>query len=49
MVLVAALVSSSLPPPESVADAFLQLALPECQRNGDVVDASDLTDTQSQA
>jgi len=40
---------TTLPPPESVADAFLQLALPECQRNGDVVDASDLTDTQSQA
>ena len=40
---------TTLPPPESVADAFLQLALPECQRNGDVVDASDLTATQSQA
>jgi NAD(P)-dependent dehydrogenase (short-subunit alcohol dehydrogenase family) len=38
-----------LPPPESVAEAFLQLALPECERNGDVVDASALTDTQSQA
>ena len=29
-----------LPPPESVADAFLTLALPECTRNGDVVMAS---------
>jgi NAD(P)-dependent dehydrogenase (short-subunit alcohol dehydrogenase family) len=29
-----------LPPPESVADAFLALALPECTRNGDVVMAS---------
>ena len=29
-----------LPPPESVADAFLTLALPECTRNDDVVMAS---------
>jgi NAD(P)-dependent dehydrogenase (short-subunit alcohol dehydrogenase family) len=29
-----------LPPPESVADAFLALALPECTRNGEVVLAS---------
>ena len=29
-----------LPPPESVADAFLTLALPECTRNGDVVMAA---------
>jgi NAD(P)-dependent dehydrogenase (short-subunit alcohol dehydrogenase family) len=29
-----------LPPPESVADAFLALALPECTRNGDVVMAA---------
>jgi NAD(P)-dependent dehydrogenase (short-subunit alcohol dehydrogenase family) len=39
----------TLPPPESVADAFLRLALPECRRNGEVVDAGDLLDTQSQA
>jgi NAD(P)-dependent dehydrogenase (short-subunit alcohol dehydrogenase family) len=39
----------TLPPPESVADAFLQLALPECRRNGAVVSASDLADTQSRA
>ena len=29
-----------LAPPESVADAFLALALPECSRNGEVVMAS---------
>ena len=28
---------SLLPPPESVADAFLALSLPECTRNGEVV------------
>ena len=39
----------ALPPPESVADAFLLLALPECQRNGEIVNASDLADTQSRA
>ena len=39
----------TLPPPESVADAFLQLALPECERNGEVVNASDLADTLSWA
>ena len=32
-----------LPPPESVADAFLALALPECTRNGEVVAASALS------
>ena len=26
-----------LPPPESIADAFLELALPECTRNGEIV------------
>jgi len=31
---------SRLPPPDSVADAFLALALPECTRNGEVVLAS---------
>ena len=31
---------SRLPRPESVADAFLALALPECTRNGEVVMAS---------
>ncbi len=39
----------ALPPPESVAEAFVQLALPECKRNGEVVNASDLADTQSRA
>jgi len=38
----------ALPPPESVAEAFVQLALPECERNGEVVDAGNLSDTQSQ-
>ena len=28
-----------LPPPESVTDAFLALALPECTRNGEILDA----------
>jgi len=31
---------SRLLPPESIADAFLALALPECTRNGEVVMAS---------
>jgi len=39
----------TLPPPESVAEAFVQLALPECERNGEVVDAGTFTDTQSRA
>ena len=39
----------TLPPPDSVAEAFVQLALPECTRNGEVVDASDLADTLSRA
>jgi NAD(P)-dependent dehydrogenase (short-subunit alcohol dehydrogenase family) len=30
---------SLLPPPESVADAFLELALPECTLNGELVTA----------
>src|SRR5438874_2834669 len=32
--------ASRLPPPESVTDAFLALALPECTRSGEVVMAS---------
>jgi NAD(P)-dependent dehydrogenase (short-subunit alcohol dehydrogenase family) len=39
----------TLPPPETVAEAFVQLALPDCARNGEVVNASDLIDTESQA
>ena len=31
---------AALPSPESVTDAFLALALPECTRNGEVVMAS---------
>ena len=38
----------TLPPPESVTEAFVQLALPGCERNGEVVNASDLRDTESQ-
>jgi NAD(P)-dependent dehydrogenase (short-subunit alcohol dehydrogenase family) len=39
----------TLPPPESVTEAFVQLALDACERNGDIVNAGDLADTQSQA
>jgi NAD(P)-dependent dehydrogenase (short-subunit alcohol dehydrogenase family) len=39
----------TLPPPESVAQAFVQLALDDCTRNGEVVNASDLADTVSRA
>ena len=39
----------TLPAPETVAEAFVQLALDTCTRNGEVIDASDLTDTQSRA
>jgi NAD(P)-dependent dehydrogenase (short-subunit alcohol dehydrogenase family) len=38
----------TLPPPESVAEAFVRLALPEWDRNGEIIAASDLNDTQSQ-
>jgi len=38
-----------LPPPESVAEAFVRLALDECELNGQIVDAGELADTQSQA
>jgi NAD(P)-dependent dehydrogenase (short-subunit alcohol dehydrogenase family) len=38
----------TLPPPESVTEAFVRLALPNCDRNGEVVNASDLLDTESQ-
>jgi NAD(P)-dependent dehydrogenase (short-subunit alcohol dehydrogenase family) len=40
---------AALPPPESVADAFLDLAMPECDRNGEIVEASGLADTLSRA
>lgn len=39
----------TLPPPESVAEAFVRLALPEWDRNGEIIAASDLNDTVSQA
>ncbi len=38
----------TLPPPESVAEAFVRLALPEWDKNGEIIAASDLNDTQSQ-
>ena len=38
-----------LPPPESVAAAFVELALDDGARNGEVVNASDLLDTLSRA
>jgi len=38
-----------LPPPETVTEAFVQLALDECEHNGDVINANDLADTQSRA
>ncbi|HTW54648.1 MAG TPA: SDR family NAD(P)-dependent oxidoreductase [Stellaceae bacterium] len=39
----------NLPPPETVVEAFVQLALDECERNGEIINASDLADTQSRA
>jgi NAD(P)-dependent dehydrogenase (short-subunit alcohol dehydrogenase family) len=39
----------NLPPPETVAEAFVELALDSSPRNGEVVNASDLVDTQSRA
>ena len=30
-----------LPPPESVSDAFLSLAIPECIRNGEILNVGD--------
>ena len=39
---------ATLPPPETVAEAFVRLALPDWDRNGEIVAASDLNDTQSQ-
>ncbi|HTQ32647.1 MAG TPA: SDR family NAD(P)-dependent oxidoreductase [Stellaceae bacterium] len=39
----------TLPPPETVTEAFVRLALDQCERNGEIVNAGDLADTQSQA
>jgi len=33
---------ATLAPPESIADAFLELLLPECTRNGEIVSAAEL-------
>jgi NAD(P)-dependent dehydrogenase (short-subunit alcohol dehydrogenase family) len=38
---------AGLPSPESVAAAFLQLAVPECTRNGEVINAADPADPRS--
>ena len=32
----------SVPPPETVTDAFVELAVPECERNGAIVTAAEL-------
>jgi len=39
----------TLPPPESVTEAFVRLALNSCTRNGEIVAAGDLADTVSRA
>ena len=39
----------NLPLPETVTEAFVQLALDGCERNGEVVNTGDLMDTQSRA
>lgn len=33
---------ATLPAPESVTDAFLELAVPECTRNGEIISVSDV-------
>jgi NAD(P)-dependent dehydrogenase (short-subunit alcohol dehydrogenase family) len=37
----------TVPPPESVASAFIELAVPECERNGEIVTAAELLGTKS--
>ena len=39
----------TVPPPESIADAFIELAVPECERNGEIVTTAELLGTQSRA
>ena len=39
----------AVPPPESVADAFIELAVAECERNGETVTVAELLGTQSRA
>jgi NAD(P)-dependent dehydrogenase (short-subunit alcohol dehydrogenase family) len=39
---------ATLPPPESVTEAFVRLAQAEWDRNGEIIAAGDLNDTQSQ-
>ncbi|HVC53813.1 MAG TPA: SDR family NAD(P)-dependent oxidoreductase [Stellaceae bacterium] len=40
---------NALPPPEGVTEAFVQLAVPECERNGEVITVGGFADTLSQA
>lgn len=40
---------SRLPPPEGVVEAFVGLALPECDKNGETVEAGPFPDTQALA
>ena len=39
----------TVPPPETAADAFVELAVPECARNGEIVTAAELLSGQSRA
>lgn len=40
---------AKLPPPDSVAAAFVELAADDCTRNGEIIDAGELIDTLSRA
>jgi NAD(P)-dependent dehydrogenase (short-subunit alcohol dehydrogenase family) len=40
---------AALPQPDSIAETFVQLALPVCDRNGEIVDAAQLLAPQSRA
>jgi len=39
----------AVPPPDSVADAFIELAVAECERNGEIVTVAELLGAQSRA
>jgi len=39
----------TVPPPETVTDAFIELAMPECERNGETVTAAESFGGQSRA
>ena len=38
-----------VPPPERVSDAFIELAVPDCERNGEIVTAAELLGAQPRA